>query len=322
MLSTANYEARKYGARAAMPGFIAKKLCPHLILVKPNYKAYKEASRKVCIILSQYDVNYVSVSLDEAYLNLTTYLEHNNICIKDRGMIVKEIRDKIYKATNLTASAGIASNKLVAKVCSDYNKPNGQYEVKNDRDTIIDFVSQLNIRKISGIGKQQEKVLNSFGIYKCLDIYTQRYLLFDLFSDITFLFFLRTSMGICDPLVKKGGSTAISGFMSNGLTDESGYFNKNNNNNNNNKNKNNDNGNDYYNNSNNNNTNTNNNNNNNLIQKSTINVTRKSLSHESTFRNLADTKAMLEKILDLSEKVSRDLISKQLKVIYIHVYLL
>ena len=322
MLSTSNYAARKYGVRAAMPGFIAKKLCPHLTIVPLHFDKYCEVSRQVKEIFSDYDPNFVAMSLDEAYLDLTDYLEqrqqngetrklkvtctqqapattldvkgdaskHNSTKIKsvssDTGLIentrvvcssvsgerkletaknytdsdlvscttdvsgvhfpddtagvcgavsddtklqatedstsdfpscatnasretdtwlefgcdvedvVRELRFRIEQRTQLTASAGIAPNTMLAKICSDKNKPNGQYYLKSNYDTVMHFVRNLPVRKVSGIGKVSEQMLKALGITTCKDLYSKRDLLYLLHSQISFRSLIQVSLGL------------------------------------------------------------------------------------------------------------------------------
>ena len=128
MISTSNYIARKFGVRSAMPGFIALKLCPQLKLVEGHYYKYKEESHKIMEILEEYDPFIESMGLDEAYLDLTDYCKNNKIYSKDDIIkIIDEIKKKIFEKTKLTCSCGIACNKRLAKICSDYNKPNGVF---------------------------------------------------------------------------------------------------------------------------------------------------------------------------------------------------
>lgn len=224
MLSTSNYPARRYGVRAAMPGFIAKKLCPDLVIVPPHFDKYKAYSRQVQEILVEYDPDFAMASLDEAYLDLTEYLrerqkgkekrifrqeqrlDSNEQSVKttaitlefgnDAEEVVKELRLRIEQKTRLTASAGIAPNLLLAKVCSDRNKPNGQFMLKPDHQVILDFVQELPIRKISGIGRVSEQMLKALGIETCRDLYTKRDLLYLLHSPISFKFLIRVSLGL------------------------------------------------------------------------------------------------------------------------------
>ena len=240
MQSTSNYLARRYGVRAAMPGFIAKKLCPQLVIVQSHFSKYQEVSGTVREILSNYDPLFSSVGLDEAYLDITEYvieimrgkekvsveeengatqscgdssventesLKHSLLhqtdtkslqidaespqidseshfidrksqhgsndeslndaeliqnddlnCDSDQCLpssywecaerVVSEIRGRIHSTTQLTASAGIASNKMLAKIASDMNKPNGQYIIPPSREKILNFIRKLPIRKV------------------------------------------------------------------------------------------------------------------------------------------------------------------------------
>lgn len=194
MLSTANYEARKYGVRAAMPGFIAKRLCPHLIFVKPHFEKYAYYSGLAREVLREYDPHLIARSMDEAYLNLTAACSERNMT---GGELAEEIRRRVFEKTKLTCSAGIAPNRLLAKVCSDLNKPNGQFVLPNDRNEVMKFVTPLPIRKVSGIGKVSEQVLReALGISTCGQLLEQRALLSALYSKIAFDFFLCVGLGI------------------------------------------------------------------------------------------------------------------------------
>lgn len=193
MLCTASYEARKFGVRAAMPGFIGKELCPELIIVPCNFSRYKEMSGKVQEVFAIYDPHYRQVSLDEAYLNITKFCEENS---KDPQEVVQQLREEILNKTKLTASAGIGANGLIAKICSDFNKPNGQTFVPFTRDAILGFMSPLSIRKINGIGRVTERVLNAIGVKVCKDIYEHQTILYSLLSEKTFNFLLASCLGI------------------------------------------------------------------------------------------------------------------------------
>ncbi|GBG64296.1 hypothetical protein CBR_g41215 [Chara braunii] len=194
MICTANYEARKYGVRAAMPGFIARKLCPHLVFVKPDFDKYTRMSELTRQVFRGYDQHFLPRSLDEAYLDITA-------CCKQRGMsasqIAEEIRARVYEVTQLTCSAGIGPNRLIAKICSDINKPNGQYLVPNDRSAVLSFISSLSIRKVSGIGKVSEKTLKGvLSVTTCQELLDHRAMLFALYSRISADFFLAVGLGI------------------------------------------------------------------------------------------------------------------------------
>ena len=151
VVAAASYEARKYGVRSAMSGIIAKRNCPDLIFVKPRFDRYKEVSTQIKEIFFSYTDLVEPLSLDEAYLDVTQNKKHLFSATK----MAEEIRAQIYEITGLTASAGISINKLVAKIASDYNKPNGQKTVPPEE--VIPFLEALDIRKYHGIGKVTTK---------------------------------------------------------------------------------------------------------------------------------------------------------------------
>uniref|UniRef100_A0A8C8A2S6 DNA polymerase kappa n=1 Tax=Oryzias sinensis TaxID=183150 RepID=A0A8C8A2S6_9TELE len=255
MLSTSNYLARKYGVRAAMPGFIAKKLCSDLVIVPPNFDKYRAVSDEIREIFADYDPHFLPMSLDEAYLDFTEHLEQRQTWpeslrthpveetpnpkdteAKDEDLspilfkespgsppgldgskganggselfgtsveeAVREMRFRIEQKTMLTASAGIAPNMMLAKVCSDKNKPNGQYRLPPTREAVMDFIQDLPVRKICGIGKVSEKMLNALEITKCSHLGQQMALLSLLFSETACQNFMEVSLGL--------GSTRIS----------------------------------------------------------------------------------------------------------------
>ncbi|XP_063580099.1 DNA polymerase kappa isoform X9 [Pongo abelii] len=188
MLSTSNYHARRFGVRAAMPGFIAKRLCPQLIIMPPNFDKYRAVSKEVKEILADYDPNFMAMSLDEAYLNITKHLEERQNWPEDK-------RRYFIKMGN-SVENGIAPNTMLAKVCSDKNKPNGQYQILPNRQAVMDFIKDLPIRKVSGIGKVTEKMLKALGIITCTELYQQRALLSLLFSETSWHYFLHISLGL------------------------------------------------------------------------------------------------------------------------------
>ncbi|XP_074062944.1 DNA polymerase kappa isoform X2 [Macrotis lagotis] len=282
MLSTSNYHARRFGVRAAMPGFIAKRLCPQLTIVPPNFDKYRAVSKEVREILADYDPHFMAMSLDEAYLNITKHLEERQNWSEDKRRyfikrgnltendqpeavisrapelneatlsispllfedsppqlqqqepeiayqihfeeqrdpqvlqnsvifgtsaeeVVKEIRFRIEQKTSLTASAGIAPNTMLAKVCSDKNKPNGQYQIPPNRQAVMDFIKDLPIRKIPGIGKVTEKMLKALEITTCSDLYQKRALLSLLFSESSWHSFLHISLGLGSTQMERDG---------------------------------------------------------------------------------------------------------------------
>jgi DNA polymerase IV len=159
VVAAASYEARKFGVRSAMSGIIAKRNCPNLIFVKPRFDRYKEVSAQIKEIFYSYTDLVEPLSLDEAYLDVT----QNKKQLFSATKMAEEIREKIYKKTGLTASAGISINKLVAKIASDYNKPNGQKTVPPEE--VISFLETLDIRKYHGIGKVTTKKMYALGIF-------------------------------------------------------------------------------------------------------------------------------------------------------------
>jgi len=148
VVSAASYEARKFGVKSAMSGALAIKNCPELIFVRPRFDRYKEISRVIRKIFLEYTDLVEPLSLDEAFLDVTV----NKKGCASATLMAEEIRQRIYETTGLTASAGISVNKFVAKIASDYNKPNGQKTISPDE--IPAFLEGLDIKKFFGIGKK------------------------------------------------------------------------------------------------------------------------------------------------------------------------
>jgi DNA polymerase-4 len=167
VVAAASYEARKFGIRSAMSGEVARRLCPHLIFVKPRFSRYKEVSKVVHSIFYQYTGLVEALSLDEAYLDVT----NNKKGIPSATLIAEEIRTKIYELTGLTASAGISINKFLAKVASDYNKPNGQKTIPPEE--VINFLSNLDVRNFHGVGKVTTEKMYRKGWYTGADLRNQ-----------------------------------------------------------------------------------------------------------------------------------------------------
>jgi DNA polymerase IV len=167
VLCTASYEARKFGVRAAMPSSRAVRLCPELILIPPNFPLYKKESLAVREIMQRFTKIIEPLSLDEAYLDVTD----SPHCNGSATLIAREIRRMIEQELNLTASAGIAPNKFLAKIASDWKKPNGQFVIKpND---IAAFMPDLKIEKIWGVGQVTAKKMHGLGLKTCGDIQRQ-----------------------------------------------------------------------------------------------------------------------------------------------------
>jgi DNA polymerase IV len=164
VISAASYEARKFGVRSAMSGALAKKMCPDLIFTPPRFERYKEISKKIRAIFLDYTDLVEPLSLDEAYLDVTENKKGN----PSASLIAQEIRQRIFDELQLTASAGISVNKFVAKIASDYNKPNGQKTVKPDE--VLGFLEKLDIKKFYGIGKVTAEKMYQLGIFTGLDL--------------------------------------------------------------------------------------------------------------------------------------------------------
>uniref|UniRef100_A0A8C8HLC5 DNA polymerase kappa n=1 Tax=Oncorhynchus tshawytscha TaxID=74940 RepID=A0A8C8HLC5_ONCTS len=266
MLTTSNYHARKFGVRAAMPGFIAKKLCPNLVIVPTDFDKYRAVSTEVQEIFADYDPHFLPMSLDEAYLDISEHLEQRRVWpealrthrlrTNDTGTeqgdglqetveglspvlfedspsssscpflqdapgggaggdvmvfgtcaeeAVREMRFRIEQKTSLTASAGIAPNMMLAKVCSDKNKPNGQYRLPSNRQAVMVFIQDLPVRKVSGIGNVTEKMLGALGITSCIHLGQEMALLALLFSETSWHHFLDISLGLGSTHIERDG---------------------------------------------------------------------------------------------------------------------
>ena len=163
VVAAASYEARKFGVRSAMSSVIAQKLCPHLIFVKPRFERYKEISNQIRSIFLEYTPLVEPLSLDEAYLDVSEY--------PSATLVAEEIRRKIKKKTGLSASAGISINKFLAKIASDWNKPDGQKTLPPEE--VLDFLEILDVKKFHGIGKKTKLKMYKLGIYTGKDLKAQ-----------------------------------------------------------------------------------------------------------------------------------------------------
>jgi DNA polymerase IV len=161
VLTTCSYEARKFGCRSAMPTFQAMRLCPDLIVLPVRFDLYRAESEKIRTLFAEFSDLVEPLSLDEAYLDVS-HLE------SEGASIALEIRARIRAVTGLTASAGVAPNKFLAKVASDWRKPDGQYEVTPEG--VAEFVRQLPVEKIWGVGKRTAEKIHSLGARTCGDL--------------------------------------------------------------------------------------------------------------------------------------------------------
>jgi DNA polymerase-4 len=159
VVATASYEARKFGIHSALPSITALKRCPDLIFVKGNMEKYREISYQIRDIFYEYTDLVEPLSLDEAYLDVT----ENKKNIQSATLIAKEIKKRIFETTHLTASAGVSFNKFLAKIASDYNKPDGLFVITPDK--ALKFIEKLEITKFYGIGKVTAEKMHKMGIF-------------------------------------------------------------------------------------------------------------------------------------------------------------
>lgn len=164
VVTTCSYEARKFGIHSAMPSNIAYKRCPYAIFVPPRFDAYRRVSNQIKDIFYRYTDLVEPLSLDEAFLDVT----NNKKNIEYATTIAKLIRNDIFKETNLTASAGVSYNKFLAKLASDYKKPNGLTVITPNKAQ--QFLDNLPIDKFFGVGKVTAKILKNMGVYNGYDL--------------------------------------------------------------------------------------------------------------------------------------------------------
>jgi DNA polymerase-4 len=161
VLTTANYRAREFGCRSAMPAFKALELCPELVIVPVRFDLYRDVSRKIRSVFHRFTERVEPLSLDEAYLDISHWQT-------DAATVAREIRAQIREETSLGASAGIAPNKMLAKIASDWNKPDGQHEI-HEAD-IPAFMKTLPVGRLWGVGPKFRERLAAMGIQTCGDL--------------------------------------------------------------------------------------------------------------------------------------------------------
>ncbi|MGS2718218.1 DNA polymerase IV [Eionea flava] len=164
VIATCNYEARIFGVRSAIASAYAKKLCPHLHIVPHNMEKYRAAAQQLISIFKDYTHLVESLSLDEAFLDVSA----SGKCNGSATLIAKEIRQRVRSEVGITISAGVSSNKFLAKVASEWKKPDGLTVIEPSR--IPFFMKNLPVSCISGVGKKTLAKLNNMGIYQCSDI--------------------------------------------------------------------------------------------------------------------------------------------------------
>ena len=164
VVSTASYEARRFGVHSAQSIQVAKRLCPQLIIVEPHFQRYKEVSSQLHEIFHDYTDLIEPISLDEAFLDVTDNKKGMELGVD----IAREIKQRIRETTGLTASAGVSYCKFLAKIASDWRKPDGLTVIHPDR--ALDFIAQLKIEKIWGVGQKTAEKMHRMGIFTGLDL--------------------------------------------------------------------------------------------------------------------------------------------------------
>jgi DNA polymerase-4 len=164
VIAAASYPARVFGLRSAMSMGQAKKLCPQVVVIEPHFEKYREVSAQIHQIFQQYTPLIEPLSLDEAYLDVTENLKN----IPSATEVATQIRADIFAVTGLTASAGVAPNKFLAKIASDWNKPNGLFVIKPHQ--IQHFIQDLALNKIPGVGKVTHEKLNQLNLHTLGDL--------------------------------------------------------------------------------------------------------------------------------------------------------
>ena len=164
VIATCNYAARALGVRSAMSSAHALRLCPQLVILPPDFERYRAASRQILDIYRDYTDLVEPLSLDEAYLDVSAVTR----CRGSATLMAREIRGRIREEVGITASAGIAPNKFIAKVASDWNKPDGQFVVRPEE--VDDFVAALPVRKLFGVGRVTADRLHKLEIETCADL--------------------------------------------------------------------------------------------------------------------------------------------------------
>ncbi|MGB1271405.1 MAG: DNA polymerase IV, partial [Endozoicomonas sp.] len=161
VIATCNYEARRFGVHSAMASAQALRLCPELKIIPPRFSVYKEASEKAHAIFRKYTDFIEPLSLDEAYLDVSS----TSLCQGSATLMADEIRQEIRDQLQVTVSAGVAPNKFLAKIASDWNKPDGLFVITPDQ--VDHFIFELPVRKIHGVGKVTAGKLHKKGIETC-----------------------------------------------------------------------------------------------------------------------------------------------------------
>ena len=164
VIATCNYMARQFGVRSAMPSSQAQKLCPQLVFLPPNFDLYRDVSTRMRAIMQRYTDLIEPLSLDEAYLDVSDSEHFSGSATR----IAEAIRSAVLDELRVTVSAGVAPNKFLAKVASDWNKPDGLFVITPDQ--VDDFVANLPVNKINGVGRVTTQKLADLGVNTCRDL--------------------------------------------------------------------------------------------------------------------------------------------------------
>ena len=193
---------------------MGRKLCPELIFVRPDFRKYTAAAEEVREVLAAYDESFIAAGLDESYLDVTDVVRERvgsrrrslGVAADAAGAaevlevvraLANEIRVRVYERTGLTCSIGAAANRMLAKICSDENKPNGVTAISPTREAILEFVARLRVNKIPGIGRVTSALLQgAFGIETCAQLLEEAHLYYFSFSQATFASFIQRGLGI------------------------------------------------------------------------------------------------------------------------------
>lgn len=164
VIATCNYEARAFGVRSAMPSSQARRQCPSLLILPPRFDRYRAVSKQVQAIFQRYTDRVEPLSLDEAYLDVTGQMHCNGSATR----MAEEIRAAVKAEIGITVSAGVAPNKFLAKIASEWRKPDGLFVVRPDQ--VSEFIKTLPVRKLHGVGKVTAQKLESMGLHTCADL--------------------------------------------------------------------------------------------------------------------------------------------------------
>src|SRR5215467_6204222 len=164
VVCAASYEARKFGVRSAMPAVRAERLCPHAIFLPPDFTRYRAVSRQALEIFKRHTDLIEPLSLDEAYLDVT----ENKTSLPTATQVARTIREQIRSELSLTASAGVASNKFLAKIASDWKKPDGLFVIQPEE--VDSFLLPLPVGRLPGVGKVMDEKLKGFDVQTVADL--------------------------------------------------------------------------------------------------------------------------------------------------------